>query len=127
MAREISLQDLIDKIKSDLFSPHNSETKNKHNTFPLFFVDQVEVELNISITDEIGSGIKLSIPQLVEASLDGKGSDNSTHTMKIVLKPILSAEQMRELVSKEENLLDGIKKASMDALRKGTDLAGEEE
>lgn len=127
MDQEITLQDLIEKVKSDLFSPYKSEAINKNIIYPLFLVDQVEVELNLSITYEAGAGIKLSIPQLIEASLDGKEGDNTVHKMKIVLKPILSADQMREQIAQDVRLLEGIKKASMAVLKKGTGLAGEEE
>lgn len=127
MSPEISLQDLIDKIKSDLFSPYGISPISRKIIYPLFLVDQVEVELNVSITYEAGTGIKISIPQLAEASLDGKASTDGGHSMKIILKPILSSEQMRDLLGQDKHLMDGITEASLAALRKGTNLAGQEE
>lgn len=127
MAPEITLQDLIEKIKTDLFSPYKSESIGKNIIYPIFLVDQVEVELNLSIGYEAGAGIKLSIPQLAEASLNGKGTDNTIHKMKVVLRPILSADRMRELISTDQHLMEGITKASVAALKKGANLAGEEE
>jgi len=127
MSPEISLQDLIEKIKTDLFSPYKSESIGKNIIYPIFFVDQVEVELNLSIDYEAGAGIKLSIPQLAEASLNGKGTDSTVHKMKVVLRPILSADKMREIISADQHLMEGVIKASIAALKKGADLAGEEE
>ena len=126
MAQEINLQDLIEKIKADLFSPYQDTSLGSKSIYPVFFVDQVEVEIRVELTYEDGAGIKISIPQILEGSATGGRGTTNGHTMKIVLKPILSHEELRSLINNDEHLMKGIKEASIAAFRKKSDLAGEE-
>lgn len=125
MADEIDLNDLIDKLKSDLFAPYASMTQAGKQVYPIFFVDGVEVELAVNISYETTGGIKISVPQVVELSGGGGEENGRTHTIKIKLAPILSREEMR--AGLDERTLKGIQAASQLALRRGSSLAGQEE
>ncbi len=127
MAHEITLQDLIEKVKADLFSPYQGTPIENKSVYPIFFVDQVELEVKVDLNYEAGAGVKISIPQILEGSVTGGQEKSSGHTMKIVLKPILSHEELRSLINNDERLMKGIAQASLAAFRKGSDLAGEEE
>ena len=47
--------------------------------------------------------------------------------MKISLSPIMTREEMRAMIDKDERLKKGIEQATMLALRKGSELKGQEE
>lgn len=125
MADEIDLNDLIDKLKSDLFAPYAGTAHAGKQVYPIFFVDGVEVELAVNISYETTGGIKISVPQVVELSGGGGVENGRAHTMKIKLSPILTREELR--AGLDERTLKGIHDASQLALRRGSKLAGEEE
>ncbi len=127
MTKEITFQDLIEKVKSDLFSPYAGTTAHGKAAYPVFFVDKVELEIAVELSYEAETGLKISIPQVFEGSATGGQGKAKTHTMKIALSPILSREELYALLEKDERLMKGIRDASLMAFRKGTELAGEEE
>lgn len=125
MAEDIDLNELIEKIKADLFAPYAGTEHAGKVVYPIFFVDGIEVELAVNISYETTGGIKISVPQVVEFS-GGHGVENGrTHTMKIKLSPILTREELR--AGLDDRTMAGIRKASQITLRRGSSLAGEEE
>lgn len=127
MTKEITLQDLIDKVKADLFSAYKGTAKEGKQIYPIFFVDQVELELAVNFTYEAETGLKISILQVLEGGATGKQGKEKGHTMKISLSPILSREELRAELEKDEKLMEKIKEASLLAMRKGVDLAGNDD
>ncbi len=128
MADELTLQTLINKVKEDLFSPYQGAELEGKSVYPLFFVDEVELELSVGITYSNEAGIKVNILQTVEAGVTGGAEASQTHTMKVKLTPILSRDELRELLDKDTRLMAGIREASRAALTKGEDdIAGQEE
>ena len=127
MSKEITFQELIDKIKKDLFYPYTGTDKEGKVIYPVFFVDNVELEITIELTYDAESGIKILIPQIMEGEIKGGQGKAKSHKMKINLSPILSRAERRELLEEDERLMQGIREASSLALRKGIELAGEEE
>ena len=125
MADEIDLNDLINKLKADLFAPYAETEHAGKVVYPIFFVDGIEVELAVNISYETTGGIKISVPQVVELSGGGGVENGRSHTMKIKLAPILTREELR--AGLDERTLKGIHAASQLALRRGSQLAGEEE
>ena len=118
MQKEITTQDLVNKVKSDLFSVQSGTGNEVKKIYPLFFVDQVEIEIDFELTDDAEAGIKISIPQIVEGSVSGGQASKQGNKMKIILSPILSKEELRELMKEDERMIEEIKKASLMALRK---------
>lgn len=118
MQKEITIQDLVNKVKSDLFSVQSGTGNEVKKIYPLFFVDQVEIEIDFELTDDAEAGIKISIPQIVEGSVSGGQASKQGNKMKIILSPILSKEELRELMKEDERMIEEIKKASLMALRK---------
>lgn len=125
MADDIDLNELIEKIKADLFAPYAGTEHASKVVYPIFFVDGIEVELAVNITYEATGGIKISVPQVVELSGGGGVENGRNHTMKIKLSPILTREELR--AGLDGRTMEGIQKASQIALRRGSKLAGEEE
>ena len=127
MTREITFQELIDKVKGDLFSPYKKTEKESKISYPIFFVEQVELEIAMDLSYDAETGLKISIPQVFEASGTGGQGKVSGHRMKVILTPILSREQLRAVLSKDKRLMKGDEEANLMAFRKGIKLAGEED
>lgn len=123
MSEEISLQALIDKVKADLLTPPG-DPKNV-----LFFVDKVELELAVSITEEKGAGIKISLLNLFSGDVTGKDTGARGHTIKVTLAPILSLEEQRALLNQNPQLKQMVERASLNAMWKSGEgqLAGKPE
>ena len=127
MTKELTFQDLVNRVKTDLFSPYAGTDQEGKVAYPLFFVDKVELELAVELSYDAEAGVKIMIPQVVEGSVGGGQGKAKTHTMKILLSPILSREEQLELIKGDKRLMNGIREATAMALRKGVELAGEEE
>ncbi len=127
MADELTLQTLIDKVKADLFSPYQGKKIEGKSVYPLFFIDEVELELSVAITYSNEAGIKVNILQTVEAGVTGGAEAGQTHTMKVKLSPILSRNELRELLDDDTRLMAGIREASRAVVKGGDDIAGQED
>ena len=127
MSQEITLQALIDKVKADMFSPMAGTANYGKQVYPVFFVDKVELEISVELRYDAEAGLKIIIPQTFEGSVSGSQGQTSAHTMKLSLSPIMDRAEMKAEVDKDERLKKGVRDATMLALRKGSDLAGEEE
>ena len=117
MSKEITIQDLVDKVKSELFLLQKGTNKEVKKTYPLFFVDQVELEIGFEVIKDAQAGLKIVIPQILEGSFTGGQENKKAHKMKITLLPIISKEELRELM-KDDRMIEEIKEASLLALRK---------
>lgn len=118
MTKEITIQELVDQVKSELFSLQRGTENEVKKIYPLFFVDQVEIEIEFEVTNDAESGLKISIPQLLEGSVAGGQENKRGHKMRITLSPILTKEELRELM-KDDRIMKEIQEASLMALRKG--------
>jgi len=108
---EITLQELIDKVKDDLI------TSKTPSGYPIFFIDQVELEVMVNITSEAAGGLSVKILD-IGGELGGKLGSESSHKIKITLTPILSREEQRTLIDEDSRLFAGVKKATQAILRK---------
>ena len=127
MSEELSLQTLIDKVKTDLFAPLEGTEKEGKVVYPVFLVDEVELELALNIKYSTEGGIKVTIPQVVEGSVGAGHEAGQSHTIKIKLSPILTRDEMRGQMQADERLWKGVMEASALGMRRGSKLAGEEE
>jgi len=126
MPEEITLQGLIEKTKQDLFSPYQGTDNEGKIIYPVFFVDQVELEITVNFSYDANAGLKISIPQILEGSVEGGQGKEAAHKMKISLSPIMTRDEMHEMAKKDKMLWKGIETATAMSLRKGGELAGEE-
>ncbi len=127
MPTEITLQELVEKVKADLFSPVRGTDLEGKIVYPVFLVDEVELEINVEISHSANAGIKISIPTLAEGNTSGEKGYSNSHIMKIKLRPILTVEEMRARIKNDKRLSDGVEKASFSSLYKGIILEGDEE
>ena len=122
MSQDISLQALIDKVKKDLLSLTGGPE------YPIFFVDNIELELQLVVTQEKSEGLKISVLEFGGVEGSRSTAHERGHTVKLTLSPILSREEQRQLLQSDKRMWDGIQRATQAALRKGDDnLAGEPE
>ncbi|HEY77465.1 MAG TPA: hypothetical protein G4O00_15015 [Thermoflexia bacterium] len=119
--REISLRALIEKVRDELLAPAGGPG------YPIFFVDKVELELQVGVSYEAEAGLKISVLQVGGVEVGGGGARERTHTVTVTLSPILSREEQRELLEQDPRLLEGVQRATQAALRKGSTLTGEPE
>lgn len=114
--REITLQDLIKQVKDELLtSPMDAQVDKD---YPLFLVDQVELEIAVDFSYDAKAGIKIAIPQILEGSVEGGQGKVSGHTMKITLKPVLTYEERRRELQKYPKLWERIVDIQRRALTK---------
>jgi len=118
MSNEIDLADLIFQIKSELLARRPAE---KARGLPaLFWIDQVELELSVSITAQTGGKIRISVIP-VDAEVSGTREKQQGHKVKVRLTPLLSLDEMRDLLSQDEEFQKALKKFSRDALTRSQD------
>jgi len=118
VSNEIDLADLIFQIKTELLARRPAE---KAQGLPaLFWIDQVELELSVSITAQTGGKIKISVIP-VDAEVSGTREKQQGHTVKVRLTPLLSLDEMRSLLSQDPEFQEAWKKISFDALTRNED------
>ena len=122
MPQDISLQALIEKVKGELLAPTGGPG------YPIFFVDKVELELQVAVTCEKKAGLKISVLQLGGVEAGGSATRERGHTIKVTLSPILSREEQRSLLEEDQRMWEGVRRATQAGLRKGeSEMAGEPE
>lgn len=122
MRQDISLQTLIQKVKDELLAPTGGPDH------PIFFVDKVELDLQVAITKEKGGGLNISVLQFAGIELGGGTTREQGQNVKVTLSPILSREEQRELMQQDKRLWEGVERATQAALSKrSSGLAGEQE
>jgi len=118
VSNEIDLADLIFQIKSELLARRPAE---KAKGLPaLFWIDQVELELSVSITTQTGGKIKISVIP-VDAEVTGIRGKQQGHTVKVRLTPLLPLEEMRSLLLKDPEARQALEEFSRIALARGRD------
>lgn len=115
MAANISLKRLIEQVRTDLVAPH------KDRGYPVFTVEQIELELEVGITESTGGELAISVLETITGKLGKNVDRTNTHKMKVVLKPILSQDELRDMVEKDPRLMQGTTENSHRALLKKTD------
>lgn len=84
----IGLADLIEQVKQDL----QSSALNRDADVPLFGVDSVELELQVTVKNEGKAGIKLYV-----VDLGGGAGRDDVQKVKVSLSPLLNKEQLLSL------------------------------
>jgi hypothetical protein len=114
---EITLQELIYQVKSELLRPNPAlEAKDPD---PLFFVDGIELELSVKVSKERGGGIKLSVLDFAEGSLERKTASEYVHVVKVSLSPLMSKESIMAEILKDSEKRKRVGEKSKKALAKG--------
>ena len=93
MAEEIGLQELLRKVKEELLAPSGQDPA------PLFYVEQVDLELSVVVRREAQAGIRVYV---VEAG--GKAGEERGNVVRVTLRPLYSREEMRNLLEKDPGI-----------------------
>lgn len=112
----IGLAELIKQVKQDLMSTSLNQTSE----VPLFGIDSVELELQVTIKNEGNAGIKFYV-----VNLSGSESQDDVQRIKVSLSPLLNKEQLLNLYKKRyPEKWQEFLTTNSDTLLKGSDDPG---
>lgn len=116
MSTPIELSELIEQVKKDLLTSvvaRNSEA-------PLFLVESVELDLQVTAKREAKGGIKVNVLSIGGGELGGGVGQEKTHSVKVRLAPLFEKEQLLEWYKdlRGDDIVPAIKR-SMNAFIKG--------
>jgi hypothetical protein len=89
--QSIGLTELIEQVKRDLMST----APNQESDVPIFSVDAVELELQVTVKKDAKVGIKFYV-----VDLGGGASRDDIQKVKVSLSPLLNKEQLISLYEK---------------------------
>lgn len=113
MAEEstIGLAELIEQVKRELLAP----SLEGETDIPLLSVDEVELELQVTVKKDVKGGIKIYVLEL-----GGGGSRDDVQKVKVKLSPIVNKEILLGLYKKRHpERLNELVEKSMDGTLKG--------
>lgn len=116
---EISIKDLISKLRDELFNSVDDEKPS------ILFVDKVELELHVDLSLDGSGSVKIKAFNLLEAGLAGSEKKVAGHKIKLTLSPLISKEEHVELLKKDVNAFKRILEGGKNALHKGVALPGQ--
>ncbi len=106
----IGLTELIYKVKQDLYS----KERYSDDPVPLFAVEEVQLELAVSVTRELDGGINIQVLSLGRVTANEKAQ-----TVRVTLKPLLSKEEIvADLRQKRPELFEQIREESQKTMVK---------
>lgn len=108
--KSIGLAELINQVKRELLTPE----KRRDDPVPLFAVDEIQLELTVSVNREIDGGINIQV-----LSLGGVTTNEKAQTARVTLKPLLSKEEIvADLRQSNPEVFEQMKRDSKRALTK---------
>ena len=114
--KPIGLAELIYQVKRELLSSDSSQ----NDPIPLFAVDEIELEVAVSISREVQAGINIQV-----LNVGGGASREDAQTVRVKLKPLLSREELlAELWKRNPGLFAAVTDESQ-ALLKGGQPSGQ--
>lgn len=114
---EIGLQDLIYQVKDELLAP-NPAQKAK-DPYPLFFIDKVELEIAVKVTQSRDGDIKLTVLDFAEVGTGRSVDRERGHVVKVSLSPLLSRDAILAEAMKDERVRGMVTGDSVAAFVKG--------
>ena len=114
--KPIGLAELIYQVKRELLNPDH----RKDDPVPLFAVDEIELELAVSISREGQAGINIQV-----LNLSGGASREDAQTVRVKLKPLLSREELLAVLQKRNPGLFAAVTDESQALLKGGQPSGQ--
>jgi hypothetical protein len=109
--KSIGLTELIYQVKRELLS---SESR-QNDPVPLFAVDEIELEVAITVSREGQAGINIQV-----FSLGGGASRADAQTVRVKLKPLRTREELTaDLQKRDPGLFDTMTEESLLLLKGG--------
>ena len=117
MTQPKGLSELINQVKQELLTP-----PDKDGEPPVFFVDSVELELQVTAKREGNAGVKIDVVSIGGGEAGGALSQEKTHTVKVTLSPLFEKAKLVEWFKdvRGDQVMPTVAR-SLDALMKGND------
>lgn len=87
----IGLAELIQQVKQELLT----QSPDNETDIPIFAVDSVELELQVTVKKEGKAGVKIYVFEM-----GGSGSRDDVQKVKVKLSPLLNKEQLLGIYKK---------------------------
>ena len=108
----IGLAELIYQVKRELLAP----ATRQDDPVPLFAVDEIELEVAVTVSREGQAGINIHVLNL------GAGASRAdAQTVRVTLKPLLSREELLAVLQKRHPDLFAVVSEESQALLKGAE------
>jgi hypothetical protein len=105
----IGLEEFIEQVKRELLF-------SRDDTTPLLSVDQVELQLQVTVHKEGNAGIQIQVVQF-----GGKLSNDDVHTVKVTLTPLISKEdRLRIYKEKYPEQMKALERVAIQGANKGS-------
>lgn len=119
----IGLAELIEQVKRELLINGISDSATEERDIPIFSVDSVELELQVTVKKEGKAGVKIYVLQL-----GGGGSRDDVQKVKVSLSPLLDKETLVKIYKQRypERWREFLVQSS-DALTKGSQASLEDQ
>ena len=116
----IGLTELIQKVKQELLAASIPASPNEETDIPLFSVDSVELELQVTVKKDVKGKVKVYV---LEAG--GGVSRDDVQKVKVTLSPLLKKEQLLGIYkSLYPERWQEFMKTSVENLTKGSEEPG---
>ncbi|WP_088893321.1 trypco2 family protein [Leptolyngbya ohadii] len=116
--RSIGLAELVEQVKRELLSTAPGQTKDA----PIFFVESVELELQVTVKREGKAGVKIDVVSIGGGELGGGVSRDDVHKVKVSLSPLFDKKRLMEFYDAlHSDQVPKSVKQSLEALFKGND------
>ena len=122
---EIGLQDLIYQVKQELLAPNPKE--RARDPYPLFFIDKIELEISVNISQSKGGSIKLSVLDFAEIGGSKSIERERGHVVKVSLSPLQSRETILEQALKDPRVNQVVQERATTWVKSDVESAGEPE
>ncbi|MCP4353500.1 MAG: hypothetical protein GY795_49250 [Desulfobacterales bacterium] len=118
----IQLHEFIEQIREELLTPRG--TDSPETTYPFLSVDEVELEVSLTVSSKVEGSGKLKI-YVVELGGGGEQAHQQAHRVKIKMTPLLTRDEIRDKL-KKEGKWEHIESTVMKATTKEGGMVGEE-
>ena len=119
----VTLSQLIDQVRKELLMPRQAGTPEA--MYPFLFVDEVELELNVSVSTAVEGSGKLAI-YIIDVGGSSERSNEQSNRITVKLLPLLSREEVREQLKSDARTWERIVQVAMPATTKEGGMAGSE-
>jgi len=119
----ITLNQLIDQVREELLSPRRATTPEA--MYPFLFIEEIELEVGVTVSSTVEGSGKINI-QVVELGRGLGKSDEQTHRVKIKMTPLLTKDEIREMLKQAGRLWERVQPVTLRATTKDDGMVGEE-
>lgn len=97
----VTLRQLIEQVRLELLSP--PEGQGLEALVPFLFVDEVEVEVAVSVESTVEGSGKVNI-YVLELGGGGQRASEQAHRVRVKMSPLLSREEVRAQLQQDPRL-----------------------